>query len=82
MFTIANGIILKGHDLVASRENIVVDDGKIIEIAKDAKEGKIIPAVEVHHKIPISQGGAHARENLMSLCRSCHTKIHHEIGDR
>ena len=44
MFTIANGIILKGHDLVASRENIVVDDGKIIEIAKDAKEGKIIDA--------------------------------------
>ncbi|WP_298522625.1 amidohydrolase family protein [uncultured Methanobrevibacter sp.] len=42
MFTIANGIILKGQDLVASKENIVVDDAKIIEIAKDAKEGKII----------------------------------------
>ena len=46
------------------------------------KDGKIVPAAEVHHKIPISQGGTHARENLMSLCRSCHTKIHHEIGDR
>ena len=42
MFTISNGIILKGHDLVPIRENIVVDDGKIIEISKDAKEGKII----------------------------------------
>ena len=42
MFTISNGIILKGQDLTLSRENIVVDDGKIIEIAKDAKEGKII----------------------------------------
>ena len=42
MFTISNGIILKGQDLVPVRENIVVDDGKIIEIAKDAKEGKII----------------------------------------
>ena len=42
MFTISNGIILKGENLVPSRENIVVDDGKIIEIAKDSKEGKII----------------------------------------
>ena len=42
MFTIANGLILKGQDLKPVRENIVVDDGKIIEIAKDAKEGKII----------------------------------------
>ena len=42
MFTIANGIILKGQNLVSSGENIVVEEGKIIEIAKDAKEGKII----------------------------------------
>lgn len=42
MFTITNGIILKGEDLVPSRENIVVDEGKIIEIGKDSKEGKII----------------------------------------
>lgn len=42
MFTIANGIILKGQNLIPSRENIVVDDGKIIEIKKDAGEGKII----------------------------------------
>ena len=42
MFTIANGIILKGQDLLPVRENIVVEDGRIIEISKDAKEGKII----------------------------------------
>ena len=42
MFTIANGVILKGEDLVPSRENIVVDEGKIIEIGKDSSEGKII----------------------------------------
>ena len=42
MFTISNGIILKGQDLVPVRENIVIDDGKIIEISKDANEGKII----------------------------------------
>lgn len=42
MFTISNSIILKGENLVPARENIVVDDGRIIEIGKDALEGKII----------------------------------------
>lgn len=42
MFTITNGIILKGQDLVPAKENIVVDEGNIIEIGKDASEGKII----------------------------------------
>ena len=42
MFTIANGIILKGQDLIPTKENVVVDEGKIIEIKKEAKEGKII----------------------------------------
>lgn len=45
-------------------------------------DGKITPAKEVHHKLPVSQGGQHNKENLMSLCRSCHNKIHLEIGDR
>ena len=46
------------------------------------KEGRYTPVAEVHHIIPISQGGTHSRDNLMSLCQSCHNKIHHEIGDR
>ena len=45
-------------------------------------EGRLTPVEEVHHEIPISQGGDHRESNLMSLCQSCHTKIHHEIGDR
>ena len=43
------------------------------------KEGRLTPVDEVHHIVPISQGGTHARDNLMSLCRSCHTKIHHDL---
>ena len=35
------------------------------------KEGRLTPVDEVHHIVPISQGGTHARDNLMSLCRSC-----------
>ena len=46
------------------------------------KEGRLTPVEEVHHILPISHGGTHDRSNLMSLCRSCHQKIHLEIGDR
>ena len=46
------------------------------------KEGRLTPVQEVHHILPVSKGGTHARENLMSLCQSCHTKIHHNLGDR
>jgi 5-methylcytosine-specific restriction protein A len=35
----------------------------------------ITPAEEVHHILPLSRGGTHAEENLMSLCTSCHSKI-------
>lgn len=46
------------------------------------EEGRVTPVQEVHHKLPLARGGTHAEENLMSLCRSCHNKIHHELGDR
>ena len=46
------------------------------------KEGRLTPVEEVHHIVPLSQGGTHRNDNLMSLCQSCHTKIHHELGDR
>ena len=46
------------------------------------KEGRLAQVEEVHHIVPVSQGGTHEGGNLMSLCRSCHARIHHEIGDR
>jgi 5-methylcytosine-specific restriction protein A len=46
------------------------------------KNGRLNPAEEVHHIVPISLGGTHDKSNLMSLCKSCHNKIHLEIGDR
>lgn len=46
------------------------------------RNGRLTPVEEVHHILPISKGGTHAKDNLMSLCQSCHTKLHHELGDR
>ena len=39
------------------------------------QSGKVTPAEEVHHIKPLSQGGTHDENNLMSLCKECHSKI-------
>ncbi|MGN0470072.1 MAG: HNH endonuclease [Acutalibacteraceae bacterium] len=46
------------------------------------ERGILVPVDEVHHIIPVSKGGTHDKNNLMSLCKSCHNKIHYELGDR
>ena len=46
------------------------------------EQGKLVSADEIHHIVPLSRGGTHDRSNLISLCRSCHNKIHHQLGDR
>lgn len=46
------------------------------------KQGKFVPVEEVHHIKPLSQGGTNDEYNLMSLCQSCHMKIHLLLGDR
>lgn len=40
------------------------------------KEGKLTPVDEVHHIIPIKEGGSNTWSNCMSLCHACHMKIH------
>ncbi|WP_407380070.1 amidohydrolase family protein [Methanobrevibacter sp.] len=44
MFTVTNGIILRGLNLNPIKANIVVDDGIITDISQDAHEGRIIDA--------------------------------------
>lgn len=46
------------------------------------RHGKLTPAEEVHHILPLSRGGNHNEENLMSLCKSCHSAITARDGDR
>lgn len=45
------------------------------------EKGILVPVDEVHHKLPLAEGGTHDRNNLISLCKSCHAKIHGERGD-
>lgn len=44
--------------------------------------GVLVPTEEIHHKKPLSKGGTHDRENLIALCKSCHSSIHAKRGDR
>ena len=39
------------------------------------ESGFYVPATEVHHIKPISEGRDDSEENLMALCKSCHSRI-------
>ena len=38
-------------------------------------------ANQVHHKVSLRQGGSNEDDNLMSLCKSCHSRIT-RLGDK
>jgi 5-methylcytosine-specific restriction protein A len=46
------------------------------------ERGTVTSAQEVHHIIPLSQGGTHDEANLMALCTSCHSVITAREGGR
>lgn len=46
------------------------------------KDGKLVAAEEVHHILPLRDGGTHDESNLMSLCTSCHSTITAREGGR
>lgn len=46
------------------------------------RDDKLTPADEVHHILPLSKGGTHRDDNLMSLCTSCHSTITARDGGR
>jgi len=39
--------------------------------------GKKTDVLDKHHILPRSQGGTNLKENLISICKDCHYKIHH-----
>lgn len=49
---------------------------------KCCERGVLVPVEEIHHKLPLSEGGTHDRSNLIALCKSCHSQIHAKRGDR
>ena len=35
--------------------------------------------LDLHHKIPVSEGGSDAPDNLVTVCRKCHKEIHKKV---
>lgn len=46
------------------------------------ERGILVETQEIHHKIPLSEGGTHDQGNLIALCKPCHSQIHARRGDR
>jgi len=36
--------------------------------------GRLTPAAEIHHIVPLADGGTDREDNLMALCKSCHSR--------
>ncbi len=47
-----------------------------------AKAGRYVKVDEVHHIVPLRDGGSNEPGNLMSLCRKCHARLHGAMGTR
>ena len=43
--------------------------------AECQRAGRLTPATETHHIMPVDRGGTDAESNLMGLCKSCHSRI-------
>ena len=52
-------------------------------LCEDCKgNGRLTPATEVHHILPLARGGTNEEGNLRALCRSCHSRTSAKDGDR
>ena len=60
--------------------NAFVKNHPVCELCE--RKNILTPAEEVHHVIPLSKGGSNDEENLMALCKSCHSRITATEGGR
>lgn len=65
----------RGYDTTWRRfREVFVAKHPLCEIC--AKEGRVTPTEEVHHIVPLAEGGARLDpDNCQALCKSCHSKI-------
>jgi len=91
---------LQNHIKLAERANrnkeksklrafITQNKDDILEVFNNECEAcgfDFIPALVVHHKLPISEGGSNGIDNLSSLCPTCHKLVHYimrtKMGER
>ena len=45
------------------------------------RDGRLMPASLVHHKVKLTEGGTNDWDNLQALCSECHSRLHAKRGD-
>ena len=65
MLTIVNGLVLKGLNLDPVRENILIANGKILEIAPNINEGEIIDATNCIISPTFLNGHTHIGDSII-----------------
>lgn len=68
MKTIVNTIILKGYDLTPIKSNILISDGKIIEISDEIFEGEIIDGTGTMICPSFLNGHTHVGDSIIKDC--------------
>ena len=67
------------NDIIKVSPNVEIHISAVITITWS---NGICVVEEVHHKVPLSEGGTHEDTNLVALCSSCHARWHAVHGDR
>lgn len=60
-------------------EALLLSNGICFDCNSDApfvRKSDMTPYLEVHHVVPLSEGGLDALENVVALCPNCHKKRH------
>lgn len=63
-------------DWVKRRRKVIKRDGGICNECGYEAEPADGVSLHVHHVKPISEGGGHSLENLITLCEDCHIETH------
>jgi 5-methylcytosine-specific restriction protein A len=53
--------------------NLYISQHPLCELCQAA--GRMVPATEVHHRVPLDAGGTNHDDNLQALCKPCHSRI-------
>lgn len=71
---------IRGHALIRRNKRQL---HKFPLCARHLLKGKVEPAVEVDHVVPLFKGGTEHESNLQSLCGPCHRdKTNEDLGVR
>lgn len=64
------------NEVTNNKENIISYYSGQCEICKF----NLVPLLEIHHILPLQQGGDNSLDNIACLCPNCHTIIHKFIS--